>query len=82
MLEKFEIPQVLWPAIKKSWEEKRPDFMGRFDFSWDGLGPPKMLEYNADTPSVLVECSKPSQNWQNDKHIDDYQSNFMEDFMI
>ena len=33
------------------------DLMGRFDFSWDGEEPPKLLEYNGDTPSVVVESS-------------------------
>jgi glutathionylspermidine synthase len=59
MLRKFEIPETLWPAVKTSWKNKRRDFMGRFDLAWDGKGHPKMLEYNADTPSVLVESAKP-----------------------
>ena len=82
LLRKFEIPEVLWPAIRSSWNQKKPDFMGRFDFAWDGNGEPKMLEYNADTPSVLVESAKPQLNWQKDKHVDDYQANFMDEFMI
>ena len=33
------------------------DFQGSFDFSWDGKNPPKMLEYNGDTPSMSIESS-------------------------
>lgn len=68
LLEKFEIPKVLVPAIKTSWRNRQTDFMGRFDFSWDGKTPPKMLEYNGDTPSVLVECANPSYVWKRTKH--------------
>ena len=40
--------------------------LGRMDLSWDGTGPPKLLEYNGDTPSVLVESSAPQLNWMRD----------------
>ena len=43
--------------MKKSWNDKKTDLMGRFDLAWDGNFPPKLLEYNADTPSVLVESA-------------------------
>ena len=59
LLKLFHINEVLWPAVRKSWNTNQGDFLGRFDFAWDGRGPPKMLEYNADTPSVLVESAKP-----------------------
>jgi len=58
-LKLFEIPDDLIPAVKKSWNDKRTDLMGRFDLAWDGNFPPKLLEYNADTPSVLVESAAP-----------------------
>lgn len=55
LLKLFYINEDLWPAIRQSWKENQIDFIGRFDLSWDGINPPKMLEYNADTPSMLVE---------------------------
>ena len=72
LLTAFEIPSVLWPAIRKSWKEKKTDLMGRFDLAWDGKGPPKLLEYNADTPSVLVESGTSQLRWQMDKYTNDY----------
>lgn len=36
---------------------------GRFDFAYDGKGPPKMLEYNADTPTALLEGRVAQWNW-------------------
>ena len=57
MLRLFHINEVLWPAIRNSWNSRQMDFLGRFDFAWDGKSPPKMLEYNADTPSLLLEST-------------------------
>ena len=55
LLKLFYINEELWPGIRQSWKENQTDLIGRFDFSWNGEDPPKMLEYNADTPSMLVE---------------------------
>lgn len=57
MLKLFHINEALWPAIRKTWKRGDQDLMGRFDFAWDGKNPPKMLEYNADTPSLLLEST-------------------------
>jgi glutathionylspermidine synthase len=51
--------------------------LGRMDFAWDGTGPPKLLEYNGDTPSVLVESAGVQLNWQREKHPKAHQSNYM-----
>ena len=40
-----------------AWERREGDLMGRFDLLWDGEGEPKLAEYNADTPTVLVEAA-------------------------
>jgi|LauGreDrversion4_2_1035121.scaffolds.fasta_scaffold176705_2 glutathionylspermidine synthase len=77
LLTLFDIPEALWPAIKKSWREKRTDFMGRFDLAWNGVDPPKLFEYNADTPSVLIESALTQLHWQNEKHPKHWQSNFV-----
>ena len=55
LLTLFGINQNLWPAVRYSWQEKQIDFQGRFDFIFDGKEPPKLLEYNADTPSLIIE---------------------------
>ena len=51
------IPGEAVPVIKKSWAGKKPTLYGRFDFAYDGVNPPRMLEYNADTPTALLEAS-------------------------
>ena len=55
LLELFEIPDDLRELCKLSWENRDMDCLGRFDFIYDGLSKPKLLEYNADTPTLLVE---------------------------
>ena len=88
LLTLFEIPQSLWPAVKKSWAEKKTDFMGRFDLAYDATGPPKLLEYNGDTPSVLVESGNVQYNWYRDIAMSAatntklMQANFIEKGMI
>jgi len=55
----FFIPEEFIPLIKKSWKHNVPSIYGRYDISWNGdiNTPPKMLEFNADTPTSLFEAS-------------------------
>jgi len=46
----FQIPAEHQPYIRKSWDRDEHTIYGRFDFAYDSQSPPKMLEYNADTP--------------------------------
>ena len=56
-LERLGIPEVFWPWIAASWRRRDPGVFGRFDLVYDGTAPPKMLEYNADTPTALLEAA-------------------------
>lgn len=49
--------------IEKSYQQKSPSLYGRFDLAYDGVHPPKMLEYNADTPTALFEASVIQWEW-------------------
>lgn len=54
-------------AIRASWRRRDPSLYGRFDFAWDGGStPPKLLEYNADTPTALLEASVVQWYWLKD----------------
>jgi len=44
-------------CIRQAWVEEPPAIYGRFDLAYDGMNPPKLLEYNADTPTSLLEAS-------------------------
>ncbi len=65
----FLIPPEFEALVEQSWEEEHPTIYGRFDLAYDGVGPPKMLEFNADTPTGLVEASVAQWHWL--KEIDE-----------
>src|SRR5215471_3644679 len=49
------IPEPFHAMVAQSWARREPSLYGRFDLAYDGEGPPKLLEYNADTPTALLE---------------------------
>ncbi len=57
------IPEKAVPTILESWERDDPSLYGRFDFAYDGATPPKLLEYNADTPTALIEAAVVQWYW-------------------
>lgn len=57
VLARLCIPEPFWDYVAKSWRHKEKNLYGRLDFSYDGNGPAKMLEYNADTPTSLYESA-------------------------
>jgi glutathionylspermidine synthase len=61
-LRKLDIPEYAWPYLRRSTEDNWSVY-GRFDVLWDGSSPPKMLEYNADTPAALVETAVTQWSW-------------------
>lgn len=63
LLDAFEIPLPLRDAVKQSWQHKQPDLIGRFDLLVSGSEPPKLLEYNADTPTLMVEAGLVQADW-------------------
>ncbi len=62
-LAQMGIPDYLAPLIAASWEQDHPTIYGRFDLAYDGQHPPKMLEYNADTPTSLLEAAVIQWQW-------------------
>ena len=65
-LARFKIPQEYWPLVTRSWERQDLDMYGRFDLAFDDAGTPKMLEFNADTPTSLFEASVVQWFWLED----------------
>lgn len=55
--------------VAESWRRRAelPTLYGRFDLRYDGTGPAKMLEYNADTPTSLVEAAGPQWFWMEER---------------
>lgn len=63
LFNELRIPAAVVPWIKWSWENEPPAIYGRFDLAYDGVNPPKMLEYNADTPTALLEAAVVQWHW-------------------
>ncbi|KRC62696.1 hypothetical protein ASE14_02410 [Agromyces sp. Root81] len=59
----FGIPAALHDLVAKSWDEEDPTVYGRFDLGYDGHGTIKMLEFNADTPTSLIESAAAQWQW-------------------
>ena len=66
LYDKLHINRKLVPLIERSWNEEEASVYGRFDFGYDGINPPKMLEFNADTPTSLYEASVVQWYWLED----------------
>ncbi|MET8283719.1 glutathionylspermidine synthase family protein [Streptomyces sp. NPDC048448] len=56
-------------AVTEAWHRRAelPSVYGRFDLRYDGTGPARLLEYNADTPTSLVEAASPQWFWMEDR---------------
>ncbi|MDB5503812.1 MAG: Glutathionylspermidine synthase [Tardiphaga sp.] len=63
ILRRLRIPEAFWTLIAASWKRGDPSLYGRFDFRYDGHGPAKLLEYNADTPTSLFEAAVFQWTW-------------------
>ncbi len=59
----LEIPAEAAPVIEAAWNAEPPALYGRFDFLYNGSAPPKLLEYNADTPTSLLEAAVVQWHW-------------------
>lgn len=57
LLARLAIPKPHWDLARRSWAEAEPSLYGRMDLAYDGSGPAKLLEYNADTPTSVYETA-------------------------
>lgn len=78
----FQIPPGFEDFIRKSWDEEEITIVGRFDLLYDGAGPPKLAEYNADTPTALLEAAVIQWHWLQDTTPDADQFNSLHERLI
>ncbi|HEY6382511.1 MAG TPA: glutathionylspermidine synthase family protein [Pseudolabrys sp.] len=55
LMRRLAIPVRFWNWLARSWKKSEPSLYGRFDLRYGGDGPAKLLEYNADTPTSVLE---------------------------
>jgi glutathionylspermidine synthase len=78
----FQIPAGFDNFIRKSWDEDEITIVGRFDLLYDGVHPPKLAEFNADTPTALVEAAVVQWHWLQDVAPDGDQFNSLHEKLI
>jgi len=81
-LGRLGIPAPFWRSIAESATNLDFSLYGRFDFAYDGKGPPKLLEYNADTPTSLLESAVCQWFWLQDCYPDLDQFNSLHERLI
>ena len=64
--QRMRIPPAWGDYITTVWRRSDPTIAGRFDLVYDGNTPPKLLEYNADTPTALYEAAVVQWYWLKD----------------
>jgi glutathionylspermidine synthase len=73
LMRRMGIPEAAFAEIARTWEEEPPSVYARFDLRYAGnslpalgdpsLGVPKLLEFNADTPTSLLESAVIQWRW-------------------
>jgi glutathionylspermidine synthase len=63
LLSRLAIPEFVWNYLGTSWRRQDKDLYGRFDLCYDGSGPAKLYEFNADTPTALFEAAVFQWQW-------------------
>ncbi|MGG2305086.1 glutathionylspermidine synthase family protein, partial [Salmonella enterica] len=63
LLQRLKIPAAFWSLIADSWKRRDRSLYGRLDLKFDGAGPAKLLEYNADTPTSIFEAAVFQWTW-------------------
>ena len=88
LMNRLAIPSEYHELVRRSWVEGDRHLYGRFDFAYNGDGPAKMLEYNADTPTSIFESAFFQHGWLVDRTKDGWlppdadQYNFLQESLI
>lgn len=67
LMKRFQIPQAHWDFVRQSWLSGEESLYSRLDLAYDGKGPAKLYENNADTPTSLYESGFWQWLWLEDK---------------
>src|SRR5262245_23158194 len=70
LFEQFQVAPAFVAWLRHSWEVDEHTIYGRFDLLFDGVQPPKLLEFNADTPTALLEAAVVQWHWLKDMDPD------------
>lgn len=78
------LPEGSLRLAQASLDAGTPSLYGRFDLRYAGVdeGPPRLLEYNADTPTGLLESAVVQWFWLEDTHPDRDQWNSLHERLV
>ena len=80
---RFGIPDWCVPLIREAWRAEPPALnYGRFDLGFDGQGPPKLFEFNCDTPTSLLEAAVIQWAWKEQRFPQAGQFNDLHDQLV
>lgn len=72
MLRRFGIPEFAEGMVVDSWHRGDPYVYGRLDLGFNPMtNEVKLIEYNGDTPTLLVEAGRHQQGWLGQKSAAD-----------
>jgi glutathionylspermidine synthase len=77
----MHIPPTAAAFIRETWQSEPPALYGRLDLAFDGRQI-KLLEYNADTPTALVEAAVAQWYWLEDRFPDADQFNSIHEQLV
>jgi glutathionylspermidine synthase len=80
--DELAIPAAAVPLIERSWRDDEPTLYGRFDLAYDGPYAAAPLEYNADTPTALVEAAVAQWYWLQDTEPNGDQFNSLHERLV
>ncbi|WP_062118342.1 glutathionylspermidine synthase family protein [Aureimonas sp. AU40] len=63
LMTRLAIPADQFDTVRASFRAGEASLYGRFDLAYDGRGPAKLLEYNADTPTGVFEAAYFQYDW-------------------
>jgi glutathionylspermidine synthase len=80
--DRLALPEEAIGMVQTSWLAGDPALYGRFDLAWDGQGTPRLLEYNADTPTSLLEAAVIQWQWLEDVAPESDQLNSLHEALV
>ena len=90
--DRFRIPEFAREGVARTWNADAPRLYGRFDLRYAGPGPqadadpsllvPKLYEFNADTPTTLVEAAVIQWHWFTDLALGHDQWNGLHEHLV
>ena len=83
LMDRFAIPPAFHQPIRDAWNDEPPALnFGRFDLGYDGAGPPKLFEFNCDTPTSLLEAAVIQWSWKEEVFPDADQFTSLHDKLV